>query len=132
MKQHFTKRRSSLLLTDKVAILEVEAVELVTGLFGVHYVVVDDKGRALGVVGDALPDLPDAAEFAEKVEELFGGDVVAEVFDEEGSVEWEVSYGYFFGKCGRTNLLTSGASFPARFILIVKERLGEPIELVFL
>jgi hypothetical protein len=43
--------------TDEVTALEVEAVELVAGLLGVHDIFVDDKGGALGVVGDALSDL---------------------------------------------------------------------------
>ena len=43
--------------TDEVAVLEVEAVELVAGLLGIHYVFIDDEGGALCVRGDALTDL---------------------------------------------------------------------------
>ena len=42
---------------DEVAVLEVEAVQLVACGFGVHDIFVDDKGRALGVARDALADL---------------------------------------------------------------------------
>lgn len=41
----------------EVAGLEVEAVELVAGGFGVEDVLVNDEGGALGVCGDALADL---------------------------------------------------------------------------
>ena len=43
--------------TDKVAALEVEAVQLVASLLGVHDIFVYDEGRALSVVGTTLPDL---------------------------------------------------------------------------
>src|SRR5689334_13798175 len=43
--------------TDQIAVLEVKAVELVAGLLGIHYVFIDNEGRALGVVGNALTDL---------------------------------------------------------------------------
>lgn len=43
--------------TDEVAVLEVEAVELVAGLLGVHHVLIDDECSALGVVRNALADL---------------------------------------------------------------------------
>lgn len=43
--------------TDEIAVLEVEAVELVAGLLGIHHILVDDKGSALGVAGNALADL---------------------------------------------------------------------------
>ena len=46
--------------TDKVAVLEVEAVELVAGLLRVHYVFIDDEGGALGVGGNALSHLAGA------------------------------------------------------------------------
>jgi hypothetical protein len=44
-------------LADEVAVLEVEAVELVAGRLGIHYIFIDDEGSALGVVGNALADL---------------------------------------------------------------------------
>lgn len=43
--------------TDEVAVLEVEAVELVAGLLCIHHVFVDDERSALGVVGNALSHL---------------------------------------------------------------------------
>lgn len=47
---------------DKVAILEVEAIQLIAGGFGVHDIFVDDEGGALGIARDALADLPYGAE----------------------------------------------------------------------
>lgn len=43
--------------TDKIAILEVEAIELVACLLGVHYVLINDEGGTLGIAGNALADL---------------------------------------------------------------------------
>lgn len=43
--------------THKVTVLEVEAVQLVTGLLRIHDILVDDKGRALGVGRNPLADL---------------------------------------------------------------------------
>lgn len=43
---------------DEIAILEVEAIQLIAGGFGVHDIFVDDEGGALCVVRDALADLP--------------------------------------------------------------------------
>lgn len=43
--------------TDEVAVLEVEAVELVAGRLCVHYVFIDNEGGSLCVVGNALADL---------------------------------------------------------------------------
>jgi hypothetical protein len=45
-------------LTNEVSVLEVEAIQLVAGLFGIHDVLVHDEGRSLGIVGNALADLP--------------------------------------------------------------------------
>ena len=42
---------------DEVAVLEVEAVQLVAGALRVHDIFVDDEGGALGVACDALADL---------------------------------------------------------------------------
>lgn len=42
---------------NQVTVLEIEAVELVAGLFCIHYVFIDNEGCAFGVVGDALADL---------------------------------------------------------------------------
>lgn len=95
---------------DQITGLEVEAVEAVASAFGVVHVFIDDVGGTLGVGCDSLADLPgrsvlvapwaslrrahriawdvcipDGAEFAEKVEQLFGADGVAEVLDKERS-----------------------------------------------
>ena len=43
--------------TDKVAVLEVEAVELVAGLLRIHYVFIDNESSALGIGRNALADL---------------------------------------------------------------------------
>jgi hypothetical protein len=43
--------------TNEVSILEVEAIQLVAGLLGIHYVLIDNKRSSFGVVGDALADL---------------------------------------------------------------------------
>lgn len=43
--------------TDEIAILKVEAVQLIAGLLGVHDIFEDDEGGALSGVGDALADL---------------------------------------------------------------------------
>jgi hypothetical protein len=37
--------------------LEVEAIQLVARLLRIHHVLIDNEGRALGVVGDSLADL---------------------------------------------------------------------------
>lgn len=89
--------------TDKIPVLEVEAVELVASRFCVHHVLIDDKGSALAVVGDTLADLavaglvtqgndqgvqhacahaeeddvPHRAELAKEIEEFLWGDVEA-------------------------------------------------------
>jgi hypothetical protein len=41
-------------LTNEIAILEVEAVQFIAGLLGIHHVLIDDKRRPLCVVGDTL------------------------------------------------------------------------------
>lgn len=51
---------------DEVAVLEVEAVQLVARGFGVHDILVDDESGALGVVRNALADLPYRAEPIDK------------------------------------------------------------------
>lgn len=38
--------------------MEVEAVKLVTGLLGIHDILIHDKCGTLGIVGDALANLP--------------------------------------------------------------------------
>ena len=43
--------------TNKISVLEVETVELVTGLLCIHYILIDDESRAFRVVGDPLADL---------------------------------------------------------------------------
>lgn len=44
----------------EVAILEVEAVQLIAGALCVHDIFKDDEGGAFGVVGYALANLPGA------------------------------------------------------------------------
>lgn len=44
--------------TNKVPVLKVESVQFVARLLGVHHFLIDDKGSTLGVVCDALADLP--------------------------------------------------------------------------
>ena len=51
---------------DEIAILEVEAIQLVAGGFGVHDILVDDEGGALCVVRNALANLPYRAEPGDK------------------------------------------------------------------
>ena len=43
--------------TDKVAVLEVVTVQLVARRLRIHHVLIDDEGSALGIAGNALPDL---------------------------------------------------------------------------
>ena len=43
--------------TNEVAILEVEAVELVAGSLCIHHVLINNEGCTFGVVGNALADL---------------------------------------------------------------------------
>ena len=49
--------KRDLLRTDKITILEVEAVELVAGLLRIHHVLIDHEGRAFGTTGNALANL---------------------------------------------------------------------------
>ena len=44
----------------EVAVLEVEAIQLIAGALCVHNIFEDDEGGAFGVVGYALANLPDA------------------------------------------------------------------------
>jgi len=44
--------------TDEIAILEVETVQFVAGLFCIHNIFVNNERGAFGVVGYALPYLP--------------------------------------------------------------------------
>lgn len=88
-------------LTDKITVLEVEAVQLVACLLCIHDVVIDNKGSALGIGGNALADLaimgvsseidprgagvfsrskggvPNRPVLAEELKELLRSDVVA-------------------------------------------------------
>lgn len=43
--------------TDEIAVLEVEAVQLVARLLGIHYVFIDNECRSLGVIRNSLADL---------------------------------------------------------------------------
>jgi hypothetical protein len=84
--RHFRHFLRLVVQHHEIPIHEVEAVQLVTGLLGVHHVVVDDERSALGGGGGAGADLADGAEFAEEVEERRRVDVVGEVLDEEDAV----------------------------------------------
>jgi hypothetical protein len=44
-------------LTNKISVLEVEAIQLVASRLGIHYVFIDDECCAFGIVGNALTDL---------------------------------------------------------------------------
>lgn len=52
-----TTERDSVVRTNEVAALKVEAVEFVAGLLRIHYILIDHKCCSLGSVGDALSDL---------------------------------------------------------------------------
>lgn len=121
---------------DEVAVLEIEAVELVAGLFGVYNILVDNECGALCVVGDALTDLtdswsaqcrarvgkrewhsPNRTKLAKELKEVVGTDVVVEVLDEKRAVaqsarvvSWAMA-----GECNAYRF-TSGASLPPRLI----------------
>jgi len=43
--------------TNEISVLEVEAIQLVAGLFCIHNILVNDERGAFGVVGDTLADL---------------------------------------------------------------------------
>jgi hypothetical protein len=43
--------------TDEVAVLEIEAVELIASLLSIHYVLIDNEGSALGIASNTLADL---------------------------------------------------------------------------
>ena len=123
---------------DQVAILKVEPVQFIARGLGVHDIFVDDECGALSVGRDALADLPvvfvspepcdrswsrdmakhlpERAEFAEEIEEFFGGYVVAEVLDEQGSTRALVRRGGIAEAQRVACLLTSGAR---RFLLIL-------------
>lgn len=81
---------------DEIAVLEVEAVQLVAGALGVEYIFIDNVGGAFGVGGDALADLAYRPEFAEEFEQLFGGDVEGQVL----GVERSVDFGRELGRAG--------------------------------
>lgn len=51
------KKKNSLRLTNKVSVLEIEPIQLVTGLLCIHHVLIDNKCGSLGVVRDSLADL---------------------------------------------------------------------------
>lgn len=46
-----------MLRTDEIPVLEVEAIQLVASLLGIHHILVNDKRRTLRIVCDALADL---------------------------------------------------------------------------
>lgn len=44
--------------TDKISILEIETIQLVTSLLSIHYIFVDNKSSAFGISCNTLPNLP--------------------------------------------------------------------------
>lgn len=50
-------RKDRISHTDKVTVLEVEAVQLVARLFCIHHVFIDDEGGPLGIACNALSNL---------------------------------------------------------------------------
>ena len=75
----------------EVSIHEVESVQFITRLLGIGDFVIHDEGGALGGWGVTLSDLADGTEFAEEAEEGGRIEVVGEVFDEENSVDVDIS-----------------------------------------
>ena len=78
--------------TDEITVLEVEAVQLVARLLGIHYVFIDNECRSFGIIRNSLTDLtrwsvccmvlgvmniPNWTKLSEEVEELLWCDVVA-------------------------------------------------------
>jgi hypothetical protein len=64
---------------DEIAVGDVEAGEVVDGVLGVVYVLVDDVGGAARVLGVAQPDLPNRAVLAEDVVHLLARDVERQI-----------------------------------------------------
>ena len=44
--------------TDEISILEIESIQLVAGLFCIHYILIHNEHRPLGIIGHPLPYLP--------------------------------------------------------------------------
>jgi hypothetical protein len=84
--RHFRHLLRLVIQYHQVPIHEVEPVQLVAGLLGVHDVVVDDERGTLGSRGGTRANLTDGAKLAEQVEEGRRVDVVGEVLDEEDTV----------------------------------------------
>lgn len=57
MGRSVTSRARGSVRTDEIPILKVKAIELVAGHLGIHHVFIDNIGRSLGVIGNALSDL---------------------------------------------------------------------------
>lgn len=70
----------------QIPIIEIETIQLITGLFCINHVLVDDVRGTLGGGGVAGADLTYGPKFAEEVEEFAVIDVVGEVFDEEDAI----------------------------------------------
>lgn len=71
---------------NQIPIHEVEAVQLVTRLFGVHDIFIDHIRCAFSLVVCARADLSNGPKLAEEIEECGCVDVVGEVLDEEDAV----------------------------------------------
>ena len=83
--------------TNEISILEVEAVQLIASLFGVHHVLIDNERCSLCVIGDSLANLsvelvsiiladvledvgwivPNGTKFAKEIEQLLDCYVIA-------------------------------------------------------
>lgn len=119
----------------KIAVLEVETIQLVTRCFRVHDVLVYNEGGALClVVGPKsnLPDhsvsarlmtsstagnVPDGPKFAKEVEQILSTDIVIEVLDKQCSRR--LVSDCTLSKPRGLYLLTSGASLVGRLIVAV-------------
>ena len=70
----------------QIPVHEVEPIQLVTCLFGVHDVLVDHIGCAFGGVGGSGANLADRTEFAKQVEEGGRVDIVGQILDKEYAI----------------------------------------------
>lgn len=76
----------------KIAVHEVETVQLVAGLLRIHDIFINHKSGALGFVVGPGANLTDGTKLAEEVKEGWGVDVVGEVLDEENAVGFRCQF----------------------------------------
>ena len=90
-----TSKLSIDLLTNKIPVLKVEAIQLIGRLFCIHHILINHESGTLGVVRDSLPDLsiisinlkslaasralylPDGTKFAKEFEQFFRSHIIA-------------------------------------------------------